>query len=388
MGNPPRQTFSNRGIEPVNAIVYRPNPAKVAEAFSGPIWPISLISVNRSPSSLDRFIGRVYWRLVLLRLLEWSGIGFALGCGVALLSIPLLRNRQEAPLAIAAVIMAIGGVLGFIAALLRRPRVIDAAVESDRQLELADLLTTAWQLEKSSATEAFEGAVLIIANQRAANLRPRAVVLHRLGVRAWGGIGLAGALVLTVAIFTANPLDSQASSAPFLPQAASSKTRSDAKTLPNSANQSSGHRPTATAGDHPGGEDDPLPGAGKTTNTTANANSGQNTTQTGNPEGTGAGAGQSPPTPDKSNPLASGTNSTGTNSKGTAASGVGASAENGNAGSSNGSSTSAGNSGKSSSVPAWKSDSWPAAQQAADAAISAGGIPPGYHDLVREYFKR
>ncbi len=359
----------------------------------GPIWPISLISVNTSPSSLDRFIGRVYWRLVLLRLAEWSGIGFALGCGLALLLIPLLLiplvgNRPESPLTVAAVVMAIGGALGFIAALLRRPRIIDAAVEADRQLDLADLLATAWQLEKSSATESFEDAVLIIANQRAANLRPREVVLHRLGVRAWGGIGLAGALVLTVAIFTANPLDTQASSAPFLPLAGSNKTQPDARNARKGGDPSAGRRPTAIAGDHPGGEDDPLPGAGKTTNTTANANSGQNTTQSGNPDGTGAGAGQSAAMPDKSNPLATGTNSSRTNAKGTGASGVGASGDDGNAGLGNSSSTAAGNSGKSPSVPAWRSDSWPAAQQAADAAISAGGIPPGYHDLVREYFKR
>ncbi|HEV8377842.1 MAG TPA: hypothetical protein VGP99_03250 [Tepidisphaeraceae bacterium] len=344
--------------------------------------------MNVSASSLDRFIRRVYRRLVVLRLVEWAGLGFGIGCGLALLLIILLRNRSESPLALAAVVMTIGAALGFVACVLRRPKMIDAAVEADRQLELADLLATAWQLKKTPQKESFEEAVLLIANDRAAHIQPRSVVLHRLGVRAWSGIGLAGALVLTVAILTANPLDTQASSSPFLPQAGSDKTQQDSKTS-RSTDIASGRRPTAIAQDHPGGEDDPLPGAGKTTDVTTNAARGQNTdVQNSNPNGTGSGAGQSVSRPDRRNSLPSGTNSTGTNKNGTSSSGVGNSSEGGNTSSGNTSSTSAGNSTKSPSAPAWKSDSWPAAQQAADSAISTGQIPPAYHDLVREYFKR
>src|SRR6267378_8446708 len=131
--------------------------------------------VNASPTTLDRFIRRVYRRLVLLRLLEWAGLGFGIGCILALLLIVLLRNRPESPLTLAAIITAIGAALGFIASLLRRPKIIDAAVEADRQLNLADLLATAWQLEKSRAKESFEEAVLLIANQRAGNLQPQSV---------------------------------------------------------------------------------------------------------------------------------------------------------------------------------------------------------------------
>ena len=54
----------------------------------------------------------------------------------------------------------------------------------------------------------------------------------------------------------------------------------------------------------------------------------------------------------------------------------------------NSNSTTAGNDSKSANAPVWKSDNWPAAQQAADSAISNGQVPPAYHDLVREYFKR
>ena len=355
--------------------------------LSPPSWPIYLIMVNASATSLDRFVRRVYRRLVVLRLLEWAGMGFAAGCAVALVPIILLRNRAESGLSVAAIIMGIGATVGFLASLLRRPKIIDAAAEADRQLGLADLLATAWQLEKSPPKESFEDAVLLIANDRAAHLQPHSVILHRLGVRAWGGIGLAGALVLTVTIFTANPLDTEASSSPFFPQAGSNRTQQDMKTS-RPGDLVSGRRPTAIAQDHPNGGDDPLPGADKTTDT-ANASPGQNTnTQATNPSGGGTGAGKSPTTPNRSNPAASGVNSSRTSTGGNAASGVGISTDNANTTSGNASSTSAGSASKSPSAPAWKGDSWPAAQQAADTAITTGQIPPAYHDLVREYFKR
>jgi len=342
--------------------------------------------VNESANHLERFIRRVYRRLVALRLLEWAGMGFAAGCVAAMLLVIFLRDRSQSSLILATIVMAIGAMLGFVASLLRRPRIIDAAVEADRQLDLADLLATAWQLEKSPTKEDFEEAVLLLANDRAATLQPRSVVLHRMGIRAWSGIGLAGALVLTVAIFTANPIDTEAATSPFFSPTATNKTQGDQKHTVATNDSPSAHRPNISA-DHPGGEDDPLPGTGNT-DTTTKTSSGQGIdTQTTNPNGAGTGSGQSAFKPEKSNPLSNGVNSSRTNNNGKVASGVGNSSDN-NGASGNSSSTSAGNSSKSPSAPAWKSDSWPSAQQAADNAISTGQIPPAYHDLVREYFKR
>ncbi len=324
--------------------------------------------MHASSSNLERFVRRVYRRLVVLRLLEWAGIGFAIACGLGLLSIVLLRNRAASPLGIAAIVAGMGAAVGFIGALLRRPKIIDAAVEADRQLDLADLLATAWQLEKAASGESFESAVLLIANERAANLQPRSVVLHRLGLRAWSGIGLAGALVLTVAIFSANPIDSEASSSPFLQQPMANKEKSPQNSSANTG--STTKRPPAIAQDHPTGDDEALPGAGKTNDVATNSGRGQNNAvQNSNPDGTGSGAGQSASKPQNGNPLTTGTNSSRANNTGVASSGVGASSENGNSNSGNSTSTSAGNSAKSSNAPAWKSDSWPGAQQAADSRI-------------------
>jgi hypothetical protein len=288
---------------------------------------------------------------------------------------------------LSALMMAIGAIVGLVASLLRRPKIIDAAVEADRQLDLADLLATALQFENSPAKESFEEAVLLLANDRAANLQPRSVVLHRMGIRAWSGVGLAGALVLTVAMFTANPIDTEAATSPFFSPTASNKAQQDQQHAIATNDSPNARRPNISA-DHPGGEDDPLPGTGNTDATTKTSSAQNTNTQTTNPNGAGTGSGQSAFKPDKSNPLSNGVNSSRTNNNGKAASGVGNSSDNNNGVSGNSSSTSAGNSSKSPRAPAWKSDSWPAAQQAADNAISAGQIPPAYHDLVREYFKR
>jgi hypothetical protein len=344
--------------------------------------------MGRPNTSLSRFIRRVYWRLVLVRLVEWAGIGFAIACGLALPLIPLLRNRSDSPLMLAAIMMAIGAVIGLIAAALRGPRIIDAAVEADRQLDLADLLATAWHLEQRASSDEFEQTVLLLAEQQASALRPASVILNRLGMRAWGGIGLAGALVLTVAILSANPLDTQAAFSP-LPQASANKNKPDQRQSSKTSQNASTPRPTAIGPDHPRGQDDPLPSAGKTTEIANKTPAGQNSgSQMSNPNGTGTGAGQSQTSSNNKTPDPTGTNASRTNNTGPAASGVGASTKTANTTSGNNTSTAAGASDKSSPIPAWQSDSWPQSRDAANAAITNGQIPAAYHDLVREYFKR
>src|SRR5947208_852057 len=71
--HPPTRAFSDRHAPPVNGILYRPTPAIVAGGNFGLIWPILLIEMNPSSTSLERFVRRVYRRLVVLRLLEWAG---------------------------------------------------------------------------------------------------------------------------------------------------------------------------------------------------------------------------------------------------------------------------------------------------------------------------
>jgi hypothetical protein len=344
--------------------------------------------MRTTDSSLNRFIRGVYWRLVVVRLVEWAGIGFVLGCAVALVGMLVMRNRPQSPLVVAGILVGIGAMAGLVAAALRRPKVIDAAIEADRQLNLYDLLSTAWQIETAPSTaQDFEQAVLVIARDRAAHLRPREVVLNRLGMRAWGGIGLAGALVLTVGFLTANPLDTQAAFSPLQPGAS---RNADERTARSTAQGGSRRRPPVIAHDHPRGQDDPLPGAGQATEAPFKTSSGQGTnSQASNPQGAGSGAGRTPPTNTVNRTFdPAGTNSNRTANTGQVASGVGTSSDNPNITPGNNTSTSAGSSSKSAPAPAWQSDSWPQSREAADAAINSGQIPPAYHDLVREYFKR
>jgi hypothetical protein len=89
--------------------------------------------MHESRSSLDRFVRRIYRRLVVLRLLEWSGLGFAAGCATSLIFVLVLRNQRESLFLVAGSQLGLGMLVGLIAALLRRPRMIEAAVEADRQ---------------------------------------------------------------------------------------------------------------------------------------------------------------------------------------------------------------------------------------------------------------
>jgi hypothetical protein len=52
--------------------------------------------------------------------------------------------------------------------------------------------------------------VLAIADDRCRRHAPSQVLLNRLGRRAWGGIGLAAALVLTLSAMTGNPREVRA----------------------------------------------------------------------------------------------------------------------------------------------------------------------------------
>src|SRR5688572_11319274 len=274
------------------------------------------------PSTLTRFLRRVYRRLVVVRLLEWAGIGFVIACAIALVAMLVMRNRPESPLTLAAILVGTGSVIGLIAAALRLPKIIDAAIEADRQLDLHDLLSTAWQIERSrTPAQDFEQAVLLIAHQRADQLRARDVILNRLGVRAWSGIGLAGALVLTVGILTANPLDTQAAFSP------NQSTNAGTAREPNrraTAQQNTGRRPPAIAQDHPRGKDDPLAGAGQTQLTTKPTGTQGANSQSANPAGTGSGAGQSPSAKTNTKPIdPAATNSNRIANSGQTASGVG-----------------------------------------------------------------
>ena len=166
-----------------------------------------------STTQLDRFLRALYRRLVVLRLLECAGLGMAIGSAGAVVLLPILLWRGQPALPFAVAVLGLGAAAGLAWGLLRRPGVMSAAMEADRQLRLADLLGTAWLIrdggggggQTTAATDPWSRTVLAMAEARCREVSPSAVVLHRLGARAWGGVGLASALVLTLGALSTRP---------------------------------------------------------------------------------------------------------------------------------------------------------------------------------------
>jgi len=133
-----------------------------------------------------------------MRLLEQTGLGILTGCiaGLPLVAIAIGRAVPPAPLVTAA--LALGAAGGLLTGLFRRPTLHDAATEADRQLDTADLLSSA--LSVTHSDDPWAGAVLASADAWSRAAAPSSVILNRLGARAWGGIGLATALLAVLAL--------------------------------------------------------------------------------------------------------------------------------------------------------------------------------------------
>src|SRR5688572_21535800 len=165
--------------------------------------------MTRETNHLERFLRRVHRRWVLLRAVESAGVGAAIGCAAALALVPVLLWRDRPAVSVALTLMAVAGAAGLLFGLTRRPTLYAAAVEADRQLDLHDLLASA--LASLDSNDGWGGAVVAHAEARCRTLSPDAILLNRLGVRAWSGIGLAAALVLTLSLLSSRPEPSIAS---------------------------------------------------------------------------------------------------------------------------------------------------------------------------------
>lgn len=342
--------------------------------------------MRKRQGNLSTFIRRVYHRLLWMRVLESAGLGVLIGSILGLVLVGVLLWRGESALLLAEWLLPLSAFGGVVWAVFRLPTALDAAIEADRQLDLADLLATAWLLERkqNDAVDPFSAAVISMAEARCATLSPSTVLLNRLGARAWGGIGLAGALVLTLGLMSANPLDSQAAAN----ESARATNAAHSNPATNSKAASSTHiAGTAIVGDVRHEEDrvfDTTPNTSTTKSNQAGAN--DSASSAANPDGSGSGAGQSHSSPNNAAVPAVGTQSKHQAPGGKQAGGVGAATENANI--SRGSSGQSAGDSSSRAVAPWSSNSWPAAKQAADAAVRSGQIPPVYHDLVCEYFDR
>src|SRR5437588_9435109 len=93
--------------------------------------------------NFDRFVRALHRRFLVVRGLERIGGAMLIGCGASLLLLPLAMWRSLPTMALIWLVLGCCGGMGLLAGLLWRPTRLDAAMEADRQLRLADLLSSA-----------------------------------------------------------------------------------------------------------------------------------------------------------------------------------------------------------------------------------------------------
>src|SRR5438067_2086033 len=153
---------------------------------------------------------------MITRSLERIGVCILIACMLAAILAGVLIWRGESAMNVIVACVGAGTILGLIVGWTTRPSLFDAAVEVDRQLNLADLLATAISIRRDQTVIAdsldhqWSSTILALAEARCATIANEALMLRRFGIRAWGGIGLCTAIVLTLGMFSSNPLILQA----------------------------------------------------------------------------------------------------------------------------------------------------------------------------------
>lgn len=343
----------------------------------------------RAPSrEFEQFVRRVRRRFVVLRVVERVGLGVLFACGAAipLLLIALWLGQPAAPLAPTALI--VGALGGLVWGILTRPTPLEAAMEADRQLGWADLLGSALAVGDRS-DDSWARAVTLAADERCRGTAARAVILNRLGARAWGGIGLAGALALIVGLMPSYSTLTQARENSHAPGSNVLSLRPDEQGSRFSARAPrrtvTQAEPEEASRDHVGEDTTGIDGSAANRTPVSQA---QPHDSTGSPESRGAGSSHT----DAKEPgaLVQGKQNTGAasvNPQGVAGTGSGGRSPS----SSDSAGSESGTASQESSAPApppWQSSDWPADVNRAHQEIETGQIPDAYRDVVRGYFDR
>ena len=330
-------------------------------------------------SQFERFLGRVHQRYVLVWTIEATGLGLLGGCAAALLLTLVLvfRGLPTMPLVLAS--LAAGACTGLLWAMIHRPTKLASAMEADRQLQSHDLLGSALLVARSQ--DPWARAVLAEADQWCTTHHSAAVLLNRLGVRAWGGIGLATALVLVLALLPIVPtpgiagqtsVNLAADQAPPQGSHAPYSRRTSVQQEPEDLHP---NRMTGAASDDRQNERQAASGAAQRhgSNAAAGDGAGESHSQSGEAKG--------PTTPQSvdrgSDHSGSGGVATGAGKyipgAGTPSNTIGG----GVAATDNPRGT-----------PPWRSDHWTSDIDHADQALRFGQVPDQYRDMIHGYFDR
>lgn len=340
--------------------------------------------------NFDRFLRRVRHRLTVLRLLERVGVAVAMSSAVALPLIGLLAWRGAS--AMQPTLLCLGlGILGGIAwGASSAPTVLETALQVDRQLDWADLLTSALYL-RAAPDDAWRFAVLIDAERRCTGLSPSTIFLRRLSSQAWSGIGLALTLVLALSAWVGLLADSLARDAQAL-SVSNPAQPPDIAGQPLLAQIPIGARRRSAA--PPDGQDtrtgDPSPAAPDHGDGSAPLTQSQSPAKATTPsDGQGGVLGRTNPrsrgVPPSDSAAAIGSSPAG-NGKPTGGNSASIDVVPPGTGAVGGTVTRV--SGRPSEIAPWSAAEWPREVEAAQRAISSGEVSPPFRDLVREYFQR
>jgi hypothetical protein len=336
--------------------------------------------------------------MVVVRIAESSAVAVLLASVAASVLLGLSLWRGRAVGVNIEILMAAGLICGLAWGIFRRPRIFAAALETDRQLNLSELLSTAWLAQRTPFQDAHSWAALIVsqAEARCSALSRSSVVLRRLGGRMWGATALALGLVIALRILAPAPQAplekagpdahavafgspgamGQAQAGVFLPPDNRPVILDD----PQDLNHSSFGENPATPPTKPGGD--------KSADH-AHANSHHD----GN-SSTDAGAGAGAARTDSHGPSANPTVARSQTDSPSAIPGKTVANSSGTGVSSNqtkpGNTSAAGTTSAAASPTAppapWTGGDWPADIRRANAALNSGQVPAGYRDLVRGYF--
>jgi hypothetical protein len=346
------------------------------------------------PVHFARFLNAVYRRLVLLRLLERIGIAIAFSCGVALIAAVTLLMHNHPAMAAVESCLAAGFIGGLIWGLIRRPHPLQAAMEADRQLHLDDLLSSAWMVSNKSPDNPWLEILLAQADSRCQKLSASSPTLWRLGSRAWGGIALSAALVLTLASFGPSSAPRQVADTGRPLQATTIGLSDPTKNSLLDLSASPDHRPILLPDpDDPnastfGQNSAPPPQSAKAGSPDA-SDSTNHAPSASSDDSHGAGSARTNPPTAKKVPTPeqpSATTGHSDHKTGDAAAGTGNPSAQASGNDATTAGTVAGITPAADKAPTWQSNSWPANVDRARRALDAGHIPAAYRDLVRSYF--
>jgi hypothetical protein len=341
--------------------------------------------VNSYAPVTGKFISAVWRRIVLVRTAESIAIATAIASAAGLALTPILWWRGQSALSLALAMLLLGGMSGLVWGISRRPTRFQAAVEADRQLDLHDLLGTVHLLShESAADDAWREAIAFISDNRCRSLSPSAVMVNRLGLRAWGGVGILGALLITMGLFTGRPIDVSA---------AASSPESNASALPQSIQTSVALQSPQLAARPPGtGGTDNISNRDTEQNQSDDANhdsssppnAAQSHSTAGSDSSVGGGAAMTHSTqPPLEMPTSSSVDIAITHPGQTAS---GQSDSHANIPGDSNSATASERANH--QTPPWTSNQRSKDSAAAQAAINSGQVPDSDADLVRDYFRR